>query len=95
MRAEAPAPFGPALSRLFFLHFCLPLAAPVEGRFLGQHAAGRVVHVPLADLKSVGNAAPDPISAADATSVLIVVDLANANPGRSGVLRVKSSALSN
>jgi hypothetical protein len=63
------------------------------GRSYYVDPAGTRLHVPVADLKPVGNAASGAISAADATSVLIVVDLANANPGRSGVLRVKGSAL--
>lgn len=58
--------------------------------------AGTRLIVPLADLKPVGSAAAGgQISAAEATSVLIVVDLANANPGRAGVLRVLASALVN
>lgn len=58
--------------------------------------AGTRLHVPLADLRAVGNdGAGGRISAAEATSILIVIDLANANPGRAGVLRIKGSALVN
>ena len=35
-----------------------------------------------------GPAAGPPISSIDVTSILVVVDLANAAPGRAGVLRV-------
>lgn len=58
--------------------------------------AGTRLHVPIADLKAVGTAAAGTrIAAAEATSILIVIDLANAHPGRTGVLRVTGSALHN
>lgn len=66
------------------------------GRSYYVDPAGTRLRVPLADLRRVGSPnGGDPISAADATSILLVIDLANANPGRSGVLRVKASALMN
>jgi hypothetical protein len=64
------------------------------GRSYYVDPAGSRLHVPIADLRAVGNeAAGARISAAEATSILIVIDLANANPGRAGVLRVLGSAL--
>lgn len=64
------------------------------GRSYYVDPAGTRLHVPLAALKPIGKAASSgTISAAEATSILIVIDLANANPGRSGLLRVSGSAL--
>jgi hypothetical protein len=64
------------------------------GRSYYVDPAGTRLHVPIADLRAVGNeAGGGRISAAEATSILIVIDLANANPGRAGVLRVLASAL--
>lgn len=64
------------------------------GRSYYVDPAGTRLHLPLAALKPIGKAASSgTISAAEATSILIVIDLANANPGRSGLLRVSGSAL--
>jgi hypothetical protein len=63
------------------------------GRSYYVDPAGTRLRVPVADLAPVGHAAAGGISGADAASILIVVDLANANPGRAGILRVKASAL--
>lgn len=66
------------------------------GRSYYVDPAGTRLHVPIGDLKSLRPAAAETrISAADATSILLVIDLANANPGRAGVLRVLASALVN
>jgi hypothetical protein len=64
------------------------------GRSYYVDPAGTRLRVPIADLKPVRPAAAESrISAAEATSILVVIDLANANPGRSGTLRVTASAL--
>lgn len=66
------------------------------GRSYYVDPAGTRLMVPLVDLRPIGSAtAEGQISAADATSILVVVDLTNANPGRAGVLRVLASALVN
>jgi hypothetical protein len=49
--------------------------------------------VPLAALKPIAPATGSAVSGTDDTTILLVVDLTNASPGRSGTLRVKSSAL--
>ena len=54
--------------------------------------AGSAVHVPVSALSPIGTP-PAGVTAIDATSLLLVVDLTNAQPGRAGVLRVRSSAL--
>jgi hypothetical protein len=65
------------------------------GRSFYVDPAGSVLNIPLSTLKPIGGGASSAISAADVTSILLVLDLANAAPGRSGVLRVRSSALIN
>ena len=57
--------------------------------------AGSNLRIPLSRLRPIGQgpAAGSPISSIDVTSILVVVDLANAEPGRAGVVRVLSSAL--
>jgi hypothetical protein len=70
-----------------------------DGRRWGRSSyvdqAGSVLHIPLSTLKPIGGDASAAISAVDVTSILLVLDLANAPPGRAGVLRVRSSALIN
>jgi hypothetical protein len=56
--------------------------------------AGSSLQVPLAGLRAIDGAGNVPPST-DITSVLVVLDLTNAAPGHSGVLRVRSSALIN
>lgn len=54
--------------------------------------AGSVLDVPVAALARIGGAGTgSPVTGA--TSLLLVIDLTNAQPGRSGTLRVRSSAL--
>ena len=64
------------------------------GRSLYVDPSGSVFRVPLSSLRPIGAAGETPPST-DITSVLLVLDLTNAAPGRSGVLRVKTSALLN
>lgn len=64
------------------------------GRSYYVDPAGTALHVPLSDLRPIAGAGPTPESGA-VTSILLVVDLVNAAPGHSGVLRVTASALSN
>jgi len=64
------------------------------GRSYYVDPSGTDLRVPLADLRPIAGAGPAVDSAA-VTSILLVIDLTNANPGRSGTLRVGSSALSN
>ena len=62
------------------------------GRSYYVDPAGSALHVPVASLAPLG--APRGTSTVqDATSLLLVVDLTNAQPGRSGTLRVLRSAL--
>jgi hypothetical protein len=65
------------------------------GRSVYVDTAGSAVRVSLARLAPITAAAGSSISGADVTSVLLVCDLTNAAPGRSGILRVKASALLN
>jgi hypothetical protein len=66
------------------------------GRSYYVDPAGSSLRIPIADLRSLGGGnATARISAGEAASLLVVVDLANASPGRSGVLRVVRSALVN
>jgi hypothetical protein len=53
--------------------------------------AGSQLHVDVAALRAVDGASGAP-DASKMTSLLLVVDLTNANPGRAGRLRVLSSA---
>jgi hypothetical protein len=65
------------------------------GRSFYVDSGGSAVRVPLASLKPIAPAAGSAVSGADVTSILLVVDLTNAVPGRSGTFRVKASALVN
>lgn len=65
------------------------------GRSFYVDPAGSAVRVPLARLQPITASAGSVISGTDVTSILLVCDLTNAAPGRSGTLRVKSSALLN
>jgi hypothetical protein len=64
------------------------------GRSLYVDPAGSNFRIPLTSLRPIG-AVPAAVASADVTSIMLVIDLGNAAPGRSGVLRVKASALSN
>jgi len=63
------------------------------GRSFYVDAAGSVLHVELEKLRAVGAAPAAPPRGESVTSILLVVDLTNAAPGRSGRLTVRSSAL--
>jgi hypothetical protein len=63
------------------------------GRSYYVGPAGTSLRIPIADLRPIAGTTPGTVSAPDATSILLVIDLSNAAPGRSGVLRVRSSAL--
>jgi hypothetical protein len=63
------------------------------GRSFYVDPAGTSLRIPLSTLRPIGGTVG--ISSIDVTSILLVIDLANARPGRSGVLRVSSSALLN
>jgi hypothetical protein len=63
------------------------------GRSFYVDAGGSSVRAPLARLKPITAAPGSVISGADVTSILLVVDLTNASPGRSGTLRVLACAL--
>jgi len=65
------------------------------GRSFYVDPAGSAVRVALAQLTPITAAAGSVISGTEVTSILLVCDLTNAAPGRSGVLRVKASALLN
>jgi hypothetical protein len=52
-----------------------------------------VAHAELSSMRPVGDAALGAVAAESLTSILLVVDLTNASPGRSGRLMVRSSAL--
>jgi hypothetical protein len=65
------------------------------GRSFYVDPAGSAVRVPLARLKPITASAGSVVSGTEVTSILLVIDLTNAAPGRSGVLRVKASALLN
>ena len=54
--------------------------------------AGSALRVGLSDMRAIGVMDQGPLSASDATSLLLVIDLTNAAPGRSGTLKVLSSA---
>jgi hypothetical protein len=64
------------------------------GRSYYVDPGGSSLHVLLADLRPIAGTTPASTSSADLASLLLVIDLTNAAPGRSGVLRVKASALS-
>jgi hypothetical protein len=63
------------------------------GRSFFVDPSGSALHVPLEALRPIGTGSTtNPLTATAATSLLIVIDLTNANPGRSGTLRVTRSA---
>ncbi len=53
------------------------------------------LQIPLASLRPIGAIPGTAVSGAEVTSILLVLDLANAAPGRSGALTVRASALLN
>jgi hypothetical protein len=63
------------------------------GRSFYVDPAGSVLRVPLSALRAIGGPPGSAVSATDVTSILLVVDLTNAAPGRAGTLRVLSSEL--
>jgi hypothetical protein len=63
------------------------------GRSFYVDPAGTIVHADVASMRGVGDGAAAPPPGESVTSVLVVVDLTNAAPGRSGRLRVRASAL--
>jgi hypothetical protein len=65
------------------------------GRSIYVDPAGSAVRVSLASLQPITATAGSVVSGTDVTSILLVCDLTNAAPGRSGALRVKRSALLN
>lgn len=65
------------------------------GRSFYVDPTGSTFRVPVASLRPIDGDSNSAISPADVTSILLVLDLANANPGRSGALRVLASALVN
>lgn len=65
------------------------------GRSFYVDSAGTTLRIPLSTLRPIGAISGSAMSSTDVTSILLVLDLANAAPGRSGVLRVKGSALVN
>ena len=65
------------------------------GRSYYVDPAGVTIHVALTDLRPIAGTPAGSISEAALTSLLLVVDLTNAAPGRSAVLKVFSSALLN
>lgn len=65
------------------------------GRSFHVDPAGSALRIPLSGLRPIGGDANSAIAGTDVTSVLLVLDLTNAAPGRSGVLRVIASALVN
>jgi hypothetical protein len=64
------------------------------GRSYYVDPSGSNLRVPLTSLRPI-DSAPGTVSGIDVTSILLVIDLGNADPGRAGALRVKSSALIN
>jgi hypothetical protein len=65
------------------------------GRSYYIDPAGTALHVPLTDLRPIAGTPAGSISPARLTSLLLVIDLTNAAPGRSAALKVFSSALVN
>jgi hypothetical protein len=64
------------------------------GRSYYVDPGGSNLRVPLSSLRPIDSTAPA-VSAGDVTSILLVIDLANAAPGRAGSLRVRTTALIN
>lgn len=62
------------------------------GRSVYVDPAGSAIVVPITSLSPIGTAAGTS-GVRDARSLLLVIDLTNAQPGRSGILTVRSSAL--
>jgi len=62
------------------------------GRSYYVDPAGSRLYVPVEALRPIGASADARIASTSATSLLLVIDLTNANPGRSGTLRVRGSA---
>src|SRR6185369_6760202 len=63
------------------------------GRSFYVDAAHTAVHAELSSMRGVGGLTESVPSGESVTSILLVVDLTNSVPGRSGRLRVLSSAL--
>ena len=63
------------------------------GRSFYVDPAGTSIHAELAALRPVGGSTGNPPASETLTSLLLVIDLTNAAPGRAGRLRVRSSAL--
>jgi hypothetical protein len=63
------------------------------GRSFYVDPAGTTIHAELAGMRAVGPLGARVPAAESVTSILLVVDLTNAAPGRSGRLAVRSSAL--
>jgi hypothetical protein len=63
------------------------------GRSFYVDPASSILRIALSRLRPIGSSTGPPISGEEVTSILVVVDLANAAPGRAGVVRVLSSAL--
>jgi hypothetical protein len=64
------------------------------GRSYYVEPSGSNLRIPLSSLRPI-DSAPATVASIDVTSILLVIDLVNAEPGRSGTLRVKGSALTN
>ena len=64
------------------------------GRSYYVEPSGSHLRIPLSGLRPI-DSAPATVASIDVTSILLVVDLANAAPGQSGTLRVTGSALVN
>ena len=65
------------------------------GRSFYVDPAGSSLRIPLSALRPIGPNSGSAISSTEVTSILLVLDLANAVPGVSGSLRVRASALTN
>jgi hypothetical protein len=63
------------------------------GRSVYVDPAGANLRIQLSTLRPIGDAAPAEVAAPDVSSVLLVVDLTNASPGRSGVVRLRRATL--
>jgi hypothetical protein len=63
------------------------------GRSFYIDPAGTTIHADLASMRAVEGPGPSPPAGEAVTSILLVVDLTNAAPGRFGRIRVRASAL--
>lgn len=63
------------------------------GRSFYVDPAGTAVHAELGAMRAVGESTAGPPPGESVTSIILVIDLTNAAPGRSGRLTVRSSAL--